>query len=167
MQDVACLSKTLRASAALRRAMTEIGEGVHFHHTSFLFRAGDENQGVFLVRSGRVCLQAPEAPHLDRMFSAGCVLGLPSTFIGKPYSLTAATVTDCDVVHVGKREFLDLMSRHLDLCREATDILSREAAFIFSALSERSRAIRSETSTKDLRARQRSMKAHRAIDENT
>lgn len=166
MQNVACLSKALRASAALRRAMKEIGEVEHFHHTSLLFCAGDENNGVFLVRSGRVCLQVPEAPHLDRIFSAGSVLGLPSTFIGKSYSLTAATVTDCDAIHVGKKEFLDLMSRHLDLCREATDVLSREVAFIFSALSKRSRAIRSKTSFKDLRGRQRSMKARSATYKN-
>ena len=166
MQSVAYLSKTLRASAALRRAMKKIGEGEHLRHTSLLFRAGDENKGVFVVCSGRVCLQVPGAPHLDRMFSAGSVLGLPSTFVGKPYTLTAATVTDCNVVHVGKKEFLDLMSRHLDLCREATAILSREVAFIFSALSERSRAIRSGTSTKDLRGRRRSMKSRRVTDKN-
>ena len=167
MQNVACLSKTLRASAALRRTIKGIGEVEHFHHASLLFRAGDQNKGVFLVCSGRVCLQVPGAPHLDRVFSAGSLLGLPSTFIGKPYSLTAATVTDCDVVHVCKKGFLDLMSRDLDLCREATDILSREVAFIFSALSERSRAIRSKASTRYLRARNRSMKARSANYKNS
>jgi len=141
MIGVGHLSKTLRASAALQRAIKETGETEHFQRKSTLFRAGDENVGIFLVCSGRVCLQVPEAPHLDRLFPTGSVLGLPSTFIGRPYSLTAMSITDCKVIRVGKNEFLDLMSRRLDLCREATDILSREVAFIFSALGERSRAI--------------------------
>ena len=79
----------------------------------------------------------PAAPHLDRVFSAGSILGLPSTFVGKPYSLTAACSTDCEVARIGKKQFLELMTRRLDLCREATDILSREVAFLFSALGGR------------------------------
>jgi CRP-like cAMP-binding protein len=139
MKIVGRFSKTLLAPADLRRALKEAGETDHFRLGSILFRAGDKNRGIFLVCGGRVRLQVPGAPHLDRTFSAGSILGLPSTFIGKPYSLTAACVTDCEVAHVGKKAFLDLMTRRLDLCREATEILSNEVAFIFSALGERSR----------------------------
>ena len=148
MKTVGRLSKTLLAPADLRKALQGSGKTVHFRRGSILFRAGDKNIGIFLVCGGRVCLQVPGAPHLDRTFSAGSILGLPSTFIAKPYSLTAACVTDCEVVHVGKKKFLDLMTRRLDLCRKATDILIHEVAFIFSALGERSRQGSSERSTR-------------------
>ena len=147
------LSKTLQAPVDLQKALNQTGKAEHFPCGSTLFNAGDGNKGVFLVCDGKVCLQVPEAPHFDRTFSAGSILGLPSTFIAKPYSLTAACVTDCEVAHVGKKEFLDLMSRHLDLCREAIDILSREVAFIFSALSKCSQGIRNGQYEATLRAR--------------
>ena len=152
MKIVGRLSKTLLAPADLRRALEEAGDIDHFRRRSILFRAGDKNMGIFLVCAGRVCLQVPGAPNLNRTFSAGSVLGLPSTFTAKPYSLTAACVTDCEVVHVGKKKFLDLMTRRLDLCREATDILSREAAFIFSALGKcSSEACRERSTSASLR----------------
>ncbi len=73
-------------------------------------------------------------PQCTRTLPAGSVLGLPSTFSEKPYSLTAVLATDCDITHVSGKKFLDLMKSHIDLCREATDILSREVAFILSSV---------------------------------
>jgi CRP-like cAMP-binding protein len=136
MKIVGRLSKTLLAPADLQTALKEIGESYHVRRGSILFRAGDKNMGIFFVCRGRVCLQVPGAPHLDRTFLAGSILGLPSTFIGTPYSLTAACITDCEIAHVGKMGFLDLMARRLDLCREAIEILSNEVAFIFSAFGK-------------------------------
>ena len=71
---------------------------------------------------------------LTRAFSTGSGRGLPSTFSESPDSLTAASATDCEIVHVSKQQFLDLMKAQPALCRDATDILSREVAFILSAL---------------------------------
>jgi CRP-like cAMP-binding protein len=130
------LCQTLVASVDLANALDGSGENKHFRSKSLLFHAGDKNEGVFLVCSGKVCLRVPGGPHLDRMFSTGSVLGLPSTFSGNPYSLTAACVTQCDVAHVGGKKFLHLMKAHPDLCREATDMLSREVAFLLSALRQ-------------------------------
>jgi CRP-like cAMP-binding protein len=48
-------------------------------------------------------------------------------------------VTDAEVLHVERQPFLDLMSEQRDLCRETTDILSREVSFIQAALAERRR----------------------------
>jgi len=149
MKIVGHVSKTLLAPADLRTALKDAGETDRFRRGSILFHAGDENIGIFLVCSGRVCLKVPGASQFDRMFSAGSMLGLPSTFIGKPYSLTATCVTNCKVARVEKKQFLELMTRRLDLCRMAIDILSREVAFIFSALGNRSRENRTERHTKD------------------
>ena len=130
-------SKALLAPTPLERAVKSAGEIKHFRSGSVLFDAGDKNRGIFLVCSGTVSLQVPEASHLDRAFSTGSILGLPSAFVGRPYSLTAACLTDCEVAHVGKRKFVELMTRRPALCREATDILSREMSFILSALGKR------------------------------
>jgi CRP-like cAMP-binding protein len=76
-------------------------------------------------------------PHLDRLFSPGSVLGLPSTFTGSPYSLTAMTLADSEIVHVPRGYFLKLIGRDVSLCREAIDILSRELSFIQAAVPQR------------------------------
>src|ERR1035438_9193166 len=62
-------------------------------------------------------------PELDRVFVGSSLLGLPATFTGRPYSLTAVTVVESDIVHLPREEFLQLMRERLDLCREATDML--------------------------------------------
>jgi CRP-like cAMP-binding protein len=148
MKIVGSPSKTLLAPADLRSALKDAGKTDRYPCGSVLFHAGDKNIGIFLVRSGRVCLKVPGAPRFDRIFSTGSILGLPSTFIGKPYSLTAACLTDCEVARVGKKQFLELMTRRLDLCRKATDILSREVAFLFSSLGEPSCESRFDRSKK-------------------
>jgi CRP-like cAMP-binding protein len=103
-----------------------------------LFKVDDRNDGVFLVRKGKVALLVEGLPHLDRVFSAGSVVGLPSTFTRSPYSLTARTLSDSEIVHVEREDFLELMGRDSALCREATKILSRELSFIHAAIHERS-----------------------------
>jgi CRP-like cAMP-binding protein len=134
MKRVGHPCQTLLAPVGLRKALVEIGKSEHFQSQSILFQAGDQNAGVFLVCAGLVCLEVPGVPQLSRAFSAGSILGLPSTFSERPYNLTAASATDSDLVHVSKKKFLDLMKAQPDLCRQATDILSREVAFILSAL---------------------------------
>jgi CRP-like cAMP-binding protein len=67
------------------------------------------------------------------------VLGLPSTFTGHPYSLTATAVTTVEVMYVPQEAFVRLMRERPELCREATEMLGREVTFIRSALAERRR----------------------------
>jgi CRP-like cAMP-binding protein len=92
---------------------------------------------VFFVCKGKVVMGVRNLPKLDRFFSAGSLLGLPATFTGDPYRLTAVTVIQSDIVRVPRKEFLQLMREHPDLCREATDMLGCELTFIQSALAER------------------------------
>ena len=131
--------QTLLASSSLADALNAIGKSDRFFRGSLLFRAGDPNASVFLVYDGTVRLRVPEMPSLDRLFSTGSLLGLPSTFNAKPYSLTAACLTDCVVAQVTAGDFLHLMKARPDLCRDATDLLSAELAFILSAVRKRAR----------------------------
>lgn len=134
MKNVGKACPTLLAPTDLASALTAAGTTKRFKAKDVLFRAGETNKGVFVVRKGNVCLQVPQAPHLDRVFSAGSVLGLPSTFSENPYCLTAICTSGCDVACVDSAAFLDVMKKYPDLCREATDILSRETAFLLSAI---------------------------------
>ncbi len=93
-----------------------------------------------MLLKGKIRMSVHSLPKLDRVFSAGSVLGLPSTFTGRPYSLTARALTDADVVQVPQEAFLQLMRERPELCREATEMLGREVTFIQGALAERKQA---------------------------
>ena len=137
MQRVGTISNTLKGSAALCKCLRAVGVAKHIPPRRYLFKTGDSNDGVFLVRKGKVALLVEGLPHLDRVFSVGSVVGLPSTFTGSPYSLTARTLADSEIVHVEREDFLELMRRYSALCREATGMLSRELSFIHAALARR------------------------------
>ncbi len=111
----------------------------HYRSKHRLFAEDQENEGVYLVLKGKVCLSVKDLEKLDRVFPPVRFLGVPATFTGHPYSLAAAAVTDAEVLHVGRSAFLDLMTQQPELCREATDMLSREVTFIHAALAERRR----------------------------
>jgi CRP-like cAMP-binding protein len=132
-------SKILEPSNVLKACLSEIGEKKHLFAADILFCEDGDNAGVFLVVGGTVCMSVKGLPGLDRLFGSGSVLGLPSSFTGRPYTLSATAITEVDVVHVPREDFLRLMFERPDQCREATEILGREMTFIQSALSERRR----------------------------
>jgi CRP-like cAMP-binding protein len=132
MKSVGCC-ETLQVSPPLEAALRAIGETESFRVHDLLFRSGDLCAGVFLVSKGEVCLEVPETPLLDRVFLSASLLGLPATFTGHPYTLNATCRTDCEVVHVKRDKFLDLMSTRVDFCQQAIELLSREVTFILVA----------------------------------
>ena|SRR5579863_794103 len=137
MTSVGAQCNFLKASADLKAALEPLGIREAFSSSQALFREDDNNVGVFLVLHGKVSMSVRGLPKLDRLFSAGALLGVPSTFTGHGYSLTAKALTDVDVVHVPQAAFLQLMRERSELCREATEMLGREVTFIQSALAER------------------------------
>ena len=139
MPNVGPKANILKASAKLKKALRSAGALEHYSSDHRLFDVDEANLGVFLVIKGKVCLSVRDFPKLDRIFPPGSLLGLPATFTGHPYSLAATTLTEAEVLHVEPKPFLDLMSQQPDLCREATDMLSREVTFIQAALAERRR----------------------------
>ncbi len=137
MTTVGAQCNFLKASADLKTTLLAAGGKVHFSSGQNLFREEDGNKGVFLVIRGKVCMGVRGLPKLDRLFSAGAVLGLPSTFTGHTYSLSAVCVTEVEALHVEQAAFLQIMRERADLCREATEMLGREVTFIQAALAER------------------------------
>ena len=139
MPKVGSKTNILKVSTKLKKGLADAGVIQHYFPESQLFDVDDANRGVFLVVKGKVKLTVQDFDKLDRVFSAGSLLGVPATFIGRPYSLAAIAVTEAEILHVDRAAFLDIMARQPDLCREATDMLSREVSFIHAALAERRR----------------------------
>jgi CRP-like cAMP-binding protein len=139
MNTVGAQCNFLKASAPLKDGLQISGRNERYAATQVLFREDDGNAGVFLVVRGKIRMGIRGLPKLDRLLSAGSLLGLPSTFTGHAYSLTAEAVTQADVMHIPQDSFLQLMRERPELCREATQILGREVTFIQSALAERRR----------------------------
>jgi CRP-like cAMP-binding protein len=137
MTHVGSQCNILKASAGLKSSLEELGRKERFSPNQALFREEENNAGVFLLLKGKVCMSVNGLPKLDRLFSAGSLLGLPSTFTGHVYSLTAIALTESDAVHVQPEDFVRLMRERTDLCREATEMLGREVTFIQAALAER------------------------------
>jgi len=137
MTHVGAQCSFLKASAALKSSLEAAGRKERFAVSQLLFREDDANNGVFLVLRGRVRMGVSGLPKLDRLFSAGSVLGLPSTFTGHTYSLSAQALSEVDAIHVPQGDFLQIMRERPELCREATEMLGREVTFIQAALAER------------------------------
>lgn len=133
--------KILSASTELKASLEAVGRRERFASTQVLFREDGVNVGVFVVLKGSVRMSVKGLPKLDRVFSAGSLLGLPSTFTGHTYSLTAAALNEVEAVHVAPEDFLRVMREQPELCREATEMLGREVTFIQSALAERRKQV--------------------------
>jgi len=141
MKTVGAKSTILKVSDELKAKLESAGRKRDLPPARVLFHEGGQSAGVFLVCKGSVLMGMRNVPKLDRSFLGGSLLGLPSTFAGHPYSLTAVTSVQSAVVHVPRERFLQLMHECPDLCREATDMLGRELIFIQSALAERRRQV--------------------------
>jgi CRP-like cAMP-binding protein len=139
MANVGRVPSILKVSSKLKRALISVGVVERYPSEDILFEVDQKNQGVYLVLKGKVSLTVPDLHRLDRVFSSGSLLGVPATFTGHTYSLAAVAVTDAEVVHVERQKFLDLMTEQPDLCRETTDMLSREVSYIHAALAEKRR----------------------------
>ena len=129
MKSVGAKNNILRVSVELKDGLESAGRKRGFPPEHVLFRQDGKSAGVFLVCKGKVLMGVRDMPKLDRVFSAGSLLGLPATFTGHPYSLTAVAVVQSDIVHVPREEFLQLMRERPNLCREATDMLGCELLY--------------------------------------
>jgi CRP-like cAMP-binding protein len=94
---------------------------------SFLFHRGDNCQGAFVIKSGRVRLSMETHKSvLERTAGPGSVLGLPATMSGKPYSLTAEVIEITNYIFVDAYKVRDTLARNPELCFEVLGLLSRE-----------------------------------------
>lgn len=121
-------SRDLAVSPAMQEEFLRIASPVFKPKGSVLFHHGDAVIGLYLIRSGRVCvgLDGANPAFPPRILGAGSVVGLPATVAGSPYSLTAEVLDDSDLAFVPREAVVDCLRRNPQLCFEVMDMLSIE-----------------------------------------
>lgn len=119
---------SLEAGPELRKQLCAIATAVDKPAGEVLFRRGDPVKGAYLVLDGTVWMgqDEEEARYPGRLLSAGCVLGLPATLSGEPYSLTAKVREDARLALVPRAAMLHLLHDDANLSLEVLRVLSEE-----------------------------------------
>jgi CRP-like cAMP-binding protein len=119
---------TTKLSPDLQSQLATIATRISEHAGTVLFRAGEPGRGAFLIRSGRVKMSLDGSSDLYpvRFLREGSLIGLPATFSGEPYSLTAEAVQDSDLYFVPRSELLNLLQNDPRTGYEIVRILSEE-----------------------------------------
>ncbi len=106
--------------------LEKIAYPIRYPEGFVLFAEGDAPRGVFIVRSGslKVSICSGDGKALIvRMAGPGDVLGLPGTISGKPYEVTAQTLSPCELEFIKREPFLGLMQAQNEVCRAVADQL--------------------------------------------
>ncbi len=96
---------------------------------SVLFEEGAAPTGVFLLRAGRVKLSVSSRKGktvLLQVASPGEFLGLGAVLAGRPYEMTAQTVSPAEVVFAPREEFIRFLRERPPVCLEVIRLLSYE-----------------------------------------
>ena len=115
-----------RLSPELRKELRAVATSVIKAKGAILFRAGRPARGAFLIRAGQVKLSLGGGVFPPRILGSGNVIGLPATFSGEPYSLTAKAARDCRLDFVPRRKLLNLVHRKPELGFQVVRMLSEE-----------------------------------------
>jgi CRP/FNR family transcriptional regulator, cyclic AMP receptor protein len=98
-----------------------------FPKGAVLFVEGQSPRGVFMICTGRVKLTTTSSEGkalITRIAEGGEVLGLGSTVSGKPYMVTAETLTPCQVNFIRREDFLRFLKDNGNACLRVAEHLS-------------------------------------------
>ncbi|HXZ81209.1 MAG TPA: cyclic nucleotide-binding domain-containing protein [Terriglobales bacterium] len=126
------LDLTLVASPELQHELEQIGTPVSRPRGTVVFRRGEPNSGAFLIRKGGVRLFLRNARGIvisDRWMGPRSLLGLPSTFNQRAYSLDAEALEDVELISISSPALHDFV-RDCSRGREVLEILAREVSAI-------------------------------------
>lgn len=141
-----------QVNETLSSELRGLGDSVSVGAHEFLFRRGDNPDGVFLLTSGRVKLSAgPRTSPLTRECLPGALLGLPATLRNRPYSLTAQSTAPCECVRITHSALVEYLRTHPEFCLQVVEVLAQEVGTLRSQLPEE--AFRASTRTAPLRKR--------------
>lgn len=130
--------RNLIPSAELKEELERLASVVAKPRGTILFHRGDAASGLYLIHRGRVSLglevESPVFP--TRILTPGCIVGLPATVSGNPYSLTAEVVQDADLAFVARNAVLDCLHKNPTLCFEVMEMLSEEISHIRSVFKQ-------------------------------
>lgn len=116
-----------KLSSDLVKQLKSVATPVAIHRGNLLFRAGEPVRGAFLIRRGQVRMRLNRsACFRARTVGSGRIIGLPATFSGEPYSLTAEATTDCHLYFISRAMMLNLLRHNPRVGYEIIRILSKE-----------------------------------------
>jgi CRP-like cAMP-binding protein len=115
-------------SSSINNQLQAIGEPVLKPKGTVLLREGQPGGGAFLIKSGSVNMTLAANPKLypSRRLGCGRVIGLPATFSGEPYSLTAECATNCRLYFIPRQNLLELIQHDPSAGFQIVRILSDE-----------------------------------------
>jgi len=119
----------LASGDLLATCLERRGTGRRELANSVLFRCGDPARGAYLVRSGTVelSLGAERTRRLiNRTAGPGSIVGLPSAVSGDPYSLTATTLSTCDLLFVERDRVVQLLRSDPGMALPLLETLAHE-----------------------------------------
>jgi CRP-like cAMP-binding protein len=121
------MSKTT-LSLEVRKQLQAIATPVLKDKGTVLFQIGQPCRGAFLIRSGQVQLSLDTVSSLypTRTVGSGFIAGLPATFSGEPYSLTAETKSRCRLDFIPRQKLLSLLHQNPDAGFQILRLLSEE-----------------------------------------
>lgn len=114
-------------SAAALQAFETIKCATAYPKRAILFMEGQMPRGIFVLCEGQVklSLSARDGKTLIlKIVEPGEVLGLSATISGKPYELTAETITPCQVNFVKREDLLCFLKENSDACFRVAEQLS-------------------------------------------
>src|SRR5215813_161531 len=94
---------------------------------SILFVEGQPSRGVYLICKGRAKLSTCSSDGrilITRIAEAGEVLGASATISGKPYEVTAETLSPCQIAFIRDKQFLQLLEQNPEVCLRLAQHLS-------------------------------------------
>lgn len=116
-----------KLSTGLYSELRNAGTPIFKRKGSVLFRVGQPVRGAYLIRSGQVKMKLEHAGlYPSRTVGSGSVIGLPATFSGEPYSLTAEAKMDCNLDFIPRARLLSLLRRNPRLGFQIVRMLSEE-----------------------------------------
>jgi CRP/FNR family transcriptional regulator len=129
----------LRADEELQAALRKHSGGLVRKHTSsgWLFRQGEKPSGFYLIESGRarIFMESTNGTSLfEEVIDSGCVVGLPATVNGNPYSLSCEVVADTEVLFVPREKLVKLMRSDANSAMKLLDLLSTEVQAVRAEL---------------------------------
>jgi CRP/FNR family cyclic AMP-dependent transcriptional regulator len=98
-----------------------------FPKGAVLFVEGQSPRGVFMICAGRVKLTTCSSDGkalITRIAEGGEVLGLGSTVSGKPYMVTAETLSPCQINFIKREDFLRFLKENGGACLRVAEHLS-------------------------------------------
>jgi EmrB/QacA subfamily drug resistance transporter len=109
----------------LREALATDARDVRVKAGDWLFRAGDEESGMYIVRAGRLeVVGAPPDAVVLRVLGRGAALGELALLTGEPRSASVRAARDSDLIAIDRESFERLLERSPEATLALTRVLA-------------------------------------------